>query len=130
ERQYLHNLKPEMEKLEHSPSDFAAFQTELIQSATGINDPEKTERIRQTVQRVYENAVSRGLDIPSRPADDLNWIEDRFRLDRRGTEAVQGMLSPEERAAFDKQFIGIMGVDLGTGVDKGLYPRGFLGDTK
>ena len=37
-------------------------------------------------------------------------------------------LTPEERQAFDRAFIGVMGVDLGTGVDKSNYPPGFLGN--
>lgn len=128
ERQYLDKLKPELEKLERSPAEFASFQAELIQAAAGISDPQKVDRIRQGIQKVYENAVARGLDLPSRQPDDLNWVERRFQLDRRGTQAVHSILSEEERAAFDRQFLGVMGVDLGTGVDKSLYPKGFLGE--
>lgn len=127
EKQWLQQAKPELEKLERSPAEFAEFQSSLIQSAAGINDPQKMEQIRQIIQRVYEGAVARNLDIPSRPADDQQWKGARHQLDRRGTSAVQNLLSESERAAFDRVFIGIMGVDLGTGVDKSLYPDGFLG---
>jgi hypothetical protein len=123
EQQYLQSLKPAMEKLEGSPADFAALQTELIQAATGISDAEKTEKIRQLIQRVYENAVSRGLDMASTTAGDAGWVEERFQLDRRGTKAVEGFLSDTERVAFNENFKGIMGVDLGLGADKGGQPR-------
>jgi hypothetical protein len=126
EKQWLQQAKPELEKLERSPAEFAEFQSSLIQSAAGINDPQKVEQIRQIIQRVYEGAVARNLDIPSRPADDQQWKDARHQLDRRGTSAVQNLMSESERAAFDRVFIGIMGVDLGTGVDRTLYPDGFL----
>ena len=127
EKQWLQQAKPELEKLERSPAEFAEFQSSLIQSAAGINDPQKMEQIRQIIQRVYEGAVARNLDIPSRPTDDQQWKDARHQLDRRGTSAVQNLMSESERAAFDRVFIGIMGVDLGTGVDRSLYPEGFLG---
>jgi hypothetical protein len=130
EQQYLQSLKPAMEKLEGSPADFAALQTELIQAATGISDADKTERIRQLIQRVYENAVSRGLDMAAHSAADVGWVEERFQLDRRGTKAVEGFLSDEERAAFNQNFKGIMGVDLGTDEKKGGQPRNTPANSK
>lgn len=126
ELQWLQQIKPELEKLESQPRDFAAFQAAMIQEVTGVTDPQKAEQIRNTVQHVYEAANQRGLDLQSRPAEeDAAWIEQRHQLDRRGTGAVQKLLTEEERAAFDRSFLGIMGVDLGTGVDKSLYPRDF-----
>jgi chromosome segregation ATPase len=128
EQQYLQQLKPQIEQLEKSPADFATFQSGMIQAVAGVNDPAKLEQIKTVIQKVYENANSRGLDITSRPADDAAWKQQRFQLDRRATTAVQNLLSETERAAFDRSFLGVMGVDLGTGVDKSLYPDGFLGD--
>jgi hypothetical protein len=128
ETAWLQQAKPELEKLEASPESFAAFQASMIQATAGITDPQKVERIQQAIQKVYQNAVARGLNLQSRPQDDASWVQQRHQLDRRGTTAVQTILSPEERAAFDRSFLGIMGVDLGTGVDKSLYPPGFLGD--
>ncbi len=129
ESAWLQQTKPELEKLESHPETFASFQASMIQSTAGITDPEKVEKIRQTIQKVYENAVNRGLTVQSRPQDDADWVQQRHQLDRRGTTAVQRILSEEERAAFDSSFLGVMGVDLGTGVDKTLYPPGFLGQT-
>jgi hypothetical protein len=123
---WLKQTKTELDKLESSPQDFAAFQSSMIQTVAGVTDPEKVERIRQGIQKVYENAVRRGLTIENRPADDPAWVEQRHQLDRRGTAAVQRILDDNERAAFDRSFLGIMGADLGTGVDKTLYPPGFL----
>ena len=128
ETEWLRTIKPELEKLEAHPSDFAAFQASMIQQVAGITDPEKTEQIRNTIQRVYENANQRGLNLQARPADDAAWVDQRHQLDRRGTGAVQKLLTDEERVAFDRSFLGIMGVDLGTSVDKSLYPPGFVSD--
>jgi hypothetical protein len=118
-----------LNSLERSPSEFADFQTAFIQGAIGLSDPEKTQQIHDIIQKVYERAVANGLDVPSKPADAAdNWVNQRYQLDRRGTSAVQGLLTPEQRASFDRAFLGIMGVDLGTGnVDKSNYPRGVVG---
>ena len=126
ERDWLQNMKPELEKLESSPEAFAEFQTAYIQSVAGVNDPAKLDQIRQTIHRVYEAANARGLNLQARPGEDSAWVEQRHQLDRRGTGAVQKILDENERASFDNAFQGIMGVDLGTGVDKSLYPPGFL----
>lgn len=127
EMAWLRQMKTELEKLESSPQDFAAFQSAMIQQMAGVTDPEKVERIRQGIQKVYENAVRRGLTLDRRPAEDsAAWVDQRHQLDRRGTTMVHQVLDENERAAFDRSFLGVMGVDLGTGVDKSLYPRGFL----
>lgn len=128
EQAWLKTMKPELDKLESHPHNFAEFQAALIQNTVGITDPQKLQQIRNTIQRVSEAAVNRGLDIQSRPADDAAWVEQRHQVDRRGTTAIQNLLDENERAAFDRSFLGIMGVDLGTGVDKTLYPPGFLGE--
>lgn len=126
EAAWLQAIKPELDKLEANPQAFAEFQTALIQSVAGVSDPAKLEQIRQTILRVYENANNRGLHLQARPDQDPAWVEQRHQLDRRGTGAVQKLLDENERAAFDRSFLGIMGVDLGTGVDKSLYPPGFI----
>jgi hypothetical protein len=78
----------------------------------------------------YEQAVANGLDIPSKPATGTDaWVQRRFQLDRRATAAVEQLLTPEERQVFGRAFLGVMGVDLGSGgVDKSNYPKGFLGE--
>jgi hypothetical protein len=116
-----------MNSLEKTPSDFADFQSAFIESAVGLSDPEKTRQIRDIILRTYERAVANGLDIPSKPATGAeDWVNQRYQLDRRSTSAVQKLLTPEERQAFDRAFIGVMGVDRGTGVDKSNYPPGVL----
>ena len=129
ELQWAQSMKPELDKLEASPENFAAFQASMIQATAGVTDPQKAEQIRTTIQRVYENAVKRGLNLQARPEDDAAWVQQRHQLDRRGTTAIQNLLDENERAAFDRSFLGIMGVDLGTGVDKTLYPPGFIRET-
>ena len=100
----------------------------MIQSVTGITDQQKIDQIRQTIEKVYDNALRRGLNLQSRPEGDAAWVDQRHQLDRRGTSAVHRILDENERAAFDRSFLGVMGVDLGTGVDKSLYPPGFLAE--
>jgi hypothetical protein len=118
-----------MNILEKTPGEFADFQSAFIESAVGLTDADKTRQIRDIILRTYERAVATGLDIPSKPAAGAeDWVNQRHQLDRRSTSAVQKVLTPEERQAFDRAFIGVMGIDLGTGVDKSNYPPGFLGN--
>jgi hypothetical protein len=129
EKALLANLSPrELNSLERSPNDFADFQTAFIQNLVGLSDPQKTQQIHDLIRNTYEHAVANRLDIPSKPPTETDdWVNRRHQLDRRATSAIQGILTPEERNLFDRAFIGVMGVDLGTGVDKSNYPRGFAG---
>jgi hypothetical protein len=115
--------------LERSPAAFADFQTAFIQGAVGISDPAKLQQVHDLIRQTYEHAVANGLDVSSKPATDADpWVQQRHQLDRRATAAVERILTPEERSAFGRAFLGVMGVDLGRGdVDKSNYPRGFLG---
>lgn len=127
ERDWLAVTKIELEKLEAYPADFAKFQSELIRRVAGLSDPEKIEQVQRIIESRYQQAVAQGLDLASRPgSDQAAWKQRRHELDRAGTAQVQGLLTSEERALFDRHFLGIMGVDLGTGVDETLYPEGFL----
>ena len=54
-------------------------------------------------------------------------MQKRHQLDRRATRALQDMLTAEEKRLFNNAFLGVMGIDLGNGVDKSNYPPGFLG---
>jgi RNA polymerase sigma factor (sigma-70 family) len=124
---YLASVKPQLEKLERSPKEFAAFQSSYIESVAGLADKSKAESIRQIIEQTYNDAVQQGLDLPSKPAGDAeSWKKNRHALDRRGTEAVQELLTPEERQRFDRMFLGIMGADTGLGMDKSNYPDGFI----
>jgi hypothetical protein len=115
EREYLASIKPELEKLERSPKDFAELQAGFIQAATGISDQERIDQIQAIIEKTSSAAVTRGLDLPSSKPEDETWALQRNQLDRRGTQAVQHLMSDSERAAFDRVFVGVLGVDLGTG---------------
>ena len=132
EAEWLANTRAHLEKLEQNPADFALLQTSFIRNAIGLTDPEKEQKIQKIIQDTYEQAVAQKLDVPSRPvSDDKDWVQRRHQLDRLGTAQVQALLTPEERKAFNRVFLGIMGVDLGRGVvDTSLYPDGFLGPPK
>jgi hypothetical protein len=122
-------LERQLNSLERSPADFAEFQSAFIQSTLGIGDPAKVEQIRQIIRQTYDQAVSQGLDIPSKPATDTeSWVQRRYQLDRMATGALKQLFTPEEQRRFDRAFLGVMGVDLGgIGVDRSNYPPGVLG---
>ncbi len=115
--------------LERSPSDFADFQTGFIQATLGVTDEGKIQQMHDLIQETYRQAVTNGLDIPSKPDSGTDeWVEQRFQLDRAATAQMQQLLTPDERSLFDRAFLGVMGVDLGgVGVDKSNYPKRFLG---
>jgi len=121
-------LERQLNSLERSPAEFAEFQSAFIQSTLGISDAAKVEQVRQLIRQTYEQAVSQGLDIPSKPATDTeSWVQRRHQLDRLATATMKQLLTPEEQQMFDRAFLGVMGVDLGgVGVDKSNYPPGFL----
>jgi hypothetical protein len=126
---WAQQMKLELEKLEKNPQEYAAFQAAMIEQVAGITDPQKTEQIRDLIQKTTQAAVNRGLNLQSRPEEnDSAWVQNRHQLDRRGTTAVQSLMTDEERAAFDRSFLGVIGIDLGTGVDKSFYPPGFLAE--
>lgn len=128
EEQWLRDLKGELRELELNPQNFAEFQTGLIAKAVRVEDPSKLTAIREIIQDTYEKAVASGYDLMSKPTKDAEaWAKGRFQLDRQGTQLVQDLLSERERKAFDRQFIGIMGIDLGAGsVDITDYPEGTI----
>jgi hypothetical protein len=128
EQDWLNQLRPRLQQLEETPAEFARLQASVIASATGITDAERVGELRTVLQKTYDMALITGLDSPSRPKEDTEWRRERLLLDRRGTAAVQSLLSESERAAFDRGFASIMGIDLGTGLDKSLYPDGFIAD--
>jgi cell division protein FtsB len=115
--------------LERTPEQFADFQTAFIQGTLGLSDATKLQQIHDLIRQTYDRAVANGLDIPSKPAIDTDaWVQRRFQLDRQATAAMEHLLTPEEWQVFGRAFIGVMGVDLGSGgVDKSNYPKGFLG---
>jgi hypothetical protein len=115
-RALAEKVRPNLEQLESRPSDFADFQTAFIQSAIDLQDPTKTTELRNLIQSTYEKAVADHLDGPSRPEGDAKeWATRRDALDRQATRQAQQLLSAEERERFDRLFLGLMGIDLGTG---------------
>ncbi len=110
------SLRPQLEELESDPAAFAEFQAAFIAEIIGSHDEEKLQGIEEIIRNTYDVAVANGLDSPSRPESDVDrWAEERDALDRPATRAIQDLLSPSERSAFDQSFIGVMGIDLGQG---------------
>lgn len=116
EIQWLSQVHARMKELEKSPAEFAQMQTAMIEASTGINDPQKLEQIRSIIERSVQSASTRGLDLNSASNWDVNQLQQREQLDNRATSAVQGLLTPEERAAFEQSIGGVM-----------LQPDNFLG---
>jgi RNA polymerase sigma factor (sigma-70 family) len=107
-------IRPRLEELESHPEQFAEFQSSFVKASIGLQDDEKIAQIQQIVQQTYQQAVAEKLDANSRPQEGVDaWALRRDALDRQATQAVQQLLTTEERGRFDGAFLGIMGIDLG-----------------
>jgi RNA polymerase sigma factor (sigma-70 family) len=114
--QLAQRVRPQLEELERRPQDYAAFQTEFIKAVAGLKDDGKVAQIQELLQNTYQQAVGAGLDAPSKPAQNVEeWKLKRDALDRPATRALEAILSDDERGKFGRAFLGVMGIDLGTG---------------
>jgi chromosome segregation ATPase len=117
-------VRDKLEDLEATPKAFAEFQSSFVKEAIGLDDDQKVSQLAQIIEKTYEHAVANGLDSSHRPQDEAEqWALRRDALDRRATQMVQDLLSPEERQRFDTAFLGIMGIDLGLGNNDGARHR-------
>jgi hypothetical protein len=92
----------------------ADFQSSFIKAAIDLQDDNKVAQIRQIVEQTYQQAVADKLDAKSRPQEGVDaWALRRDGLDRQATHAVEQLLTSEEKARFDRAFLGVMGIDLG-----------------
>jgi hypothetical protein len=102
--------------LERKPEDYAVFQTEFIKAASGVEDEAKLGQIRELLRKTYQQAVTDGLDAPSKPTENVEeWKLKRDALDRPATRALGAILSKDEREKLGRAFLGVLGIDLGNG---------------
>jgi hypothetical protein len=113
ERALLANMNSKAAEVEKVPAEFATFQSAFIGSLLGWNNDPRSEQVKGVLNSAMNAAISRGYDYhtPSQNAD--KWDDGQKALNTRATSAVQNILTPEERAVFDKAFIGVLGVDTG-----------------
>lgn len=118
EQALLVNMLNRAGEVEKAPEEFAKFQSNFIGSLLGWNNDPRSEAVTGVLTAAMNAANQRGFDYhaPGENAD--KWDENQKALNTRATTAVQNMLKPEERAVFDKAFIGVLGVDLGMGVPR------------
>ena len=115
-RELAQRVRPELENLERRPEDYAAFQTEFIKAVAGLPDGPRIAQIQELLRSTCQQAVDGGLDAPSKPQDKTEeWMLRRDALDRPATRALEALLSDSEREKFGRSFLGVMGIDLGTG---------------
>jgi len=113
EKALLLNMNSKAAEVEKVPEEFATFQSAFIGSLLGWNNDPRSEQVKGVLNSAMNAAVTRGYDyhIPSQNSD--KWDEGQKALNTRATSAIQNILTPEERAVFDKAFIGVLGVDTG-----------------
>lgn len=115
EQALFQEMASRTKEIEQSPAEFASFQTAFVSSLLGWNNDPRANQVHDLLTKGSQAAMNRGFDYhaPAQNAD--KWDENQKRLNQRVTGGVQGLLTPEERAVFDKAFIGALGVDLGNG---------------
>lgn len=113
ERALLLNMNSKSAELEKSPEEFASFQSAFIGSLLGWNNDVRSEQVKGMLNAAMNAANARGYDYhaPGENAD--KWDDAQKALNTRATSAIQNLLKPDERAVFDKAFIGVLGVDTG-----------------
>jgi hypothetical protein len=118
EQGLLVNMMNNTAEVEKSPEEFAAFQSNFIGSLLNWNNDPRMQQVEAVVNAASKAAVERGYNYhaPGQNAD--SWDENQKNLNARATGAVQKLLTPEERAVFDKALIGVLGADLGIGAAK------------
>ena len=115
-------IRPTLEELESQPEQFADFQASFVKTVLDLQDDARVAQIRQIIEQTYQQAVSDKLDAKSRPPDGVDaWALRRDALDRQATQAVEQLLSSDERDRFGHAFLGIMGIDLG--INDGAWHR-------
>ncbi len=114
ERALLLNMNSKAAEVEKVPEEFANFQGAFIGSLLGWNNDPRSEQVKGVLNSAMNAAITRGYNYntPSQNAD--KWDDGQKALNTRATSAIQNILTPEERAVFDKAFIGVLGVDTGT----------------
>lgn len=113
EQALLMNMNTRAAEIEKQPAEFANFQSAYIASLLGWNNDPRSEAVKGVLTAAMNAANNRGFDFhaPAQNAD--KWDENQKNLNKRATGAVQNMLTPEERAVFDKALTGALGVDTG-----------------
>jgi len=115
-------VRLKLDNLEANPSAFAAFQGNFIASVLGVENGTTLERMQEVIEAIYKEAISKGLDAPSRPQTNAEeWMTKRDALDREGTKQFKALLTQEQAERFDLAFLGIMGIDVG--INDGAWHR-------
>ena len=113
ERALLVNMNGKAAEVEKVPEEFANFQGAFIASLLGWNNDPRSEQIKGVLSKAMAAAATRGYDYHTPSQNAEQWDEGQKALNTRATSAVQNILTPEERAVFDKALIGVLGVDTG-----------------
>lgn len=113
EQVLLMNMVRHAESVEKSPNDFSEFQSSFVASLLSWKDDPRTRRVKEIIQAAAVTANERQMNFnaPTLKAD--SWPPEQKELNRTATAEVQALLTQEERATFDRAFLGIMGVDFG-----------------
>ena len=116
EQTLLMNLVRRAGDIEKSPEDFTAFQSSFVATLLNWQDDPRATRVKEIIQSAAIAAHDQQMNFNAPALNADSWPPEQKQLNRRATGAIQSLLTQEERATFDRAFLGIMGIDFGISV--------------
>ena len=113
ERTLMMNLVRRTAEIEKSPEDFTAFQSSFVSTLLNWQDDPRATRVKEIIQSAATAAHDQQMNFNAPALKANSWPAEQRELNGRATSAIQSLLTQEERATFDRAFIGIMGIDFG-----------------
>ncbi len=118
EQALLNGMMARTAEIEKSPEEFSNFQSAFIGSLLGWNNDPRMQQLQKILTAASTAAINRGFDYSNPAANAQAWAADQQALNARATGGVQRLLSADEKALFDKAFIGVLGVDIAGGAPR------------
>ena len=116
EQTLLMNMVRRAGDIEKSPEGFTAFQSSFVATLLNWQDDPRQTRLKEIIQSAATAAHDRQMNFNAPALNADSWPAEQKQLNRRATGAIQSLLTEEERATFDRAFLGIMGIDFGISV--------------
>jgi hypothetical protein len=114
EQALLGTVSAKAAEIEKSPPNFAAFQSFYIASLLGWpKDDPRGDQLQQILFRAATAANEKGFNYNAPAQNSTGWDDAQKNLDGRATAVIKNLLTPEEKALFEKTMTGVLGIDLG-----------------
>jgi hypothetical protein len=120
EQTLLMNMVRQAKHIENSPDTFTAFQSSFVASLLNWNDDPRLRRVKEIILDAATTANEQQMNFNAPAPNADSWPAEQNELNRTATAEIQSLLTQEERATFDRAFLGIMGIDFGVSFGNAL----------